>query len=158
MQFRKAVIQDVDTIWEIEQSVFSSPWSREQLVHEFDGNRTASHWVLDDGKSIIGFIMSYSVQIEVQIINIAVKLSHQCRGYGKRILSEFLSQFNKKTYFFLEVRESNLPAYYLYLHFGFEHIDIRRKYYYDGEDAIVMAKTGNWIPKNLNMEKIRMSY
>ena len=158
MQFRKAVIQDVDAIWEIEQSVFSSPWAREQLAHELDRNQTASHWVLDEGKSIIGFIMSHVVQPEVQIINIAVRLSHQCRGYGKRILSEFLSQFNEKTYFFLEVRESNLPAYYLYLHFGFIQIDIRRKYYYDGEDAIVMAKTGNRIPKNLNIEKIRMSY
>ena len=158
MQFRKAVIQDVDAIWEIEQSVFFSPWSGEQLAHELDVNPTASHWVLDDVNSIIGFIMSHVVQPEVQIINIAVKLSHQCRGYGKRILSEFLSQFNEKTYFFLEVRESNLPAYHLYSHFGFKQIDIRRKYYYDGEDAIVMEKIGNKIPTILNIEKIRMSH
>ena len=142
MQFRKAVIQDVDAIWEIEQSVFSSPWSRDQLAHELVENPTARHWVLDDGNSIIGFIMSYIVQYEVQIINIAVRLSHQYRGYGKRILSEFLSRFNEKTYLFLEVRESNWSAYQLYSHFGFEKIDIRTKYYHDGEDAIIMAKRG----------------
>ena len=158
MQFRKAVMQDVDAIWEIEQSVFSSPWSRDQLAHELVANPNAGHWVLDDGGSIIGFIMSYIVQYEVQIINIAVRLSHQYRGYGKRILSEFLSQFYKNTYLFLEVRESNLPAYQLYSHFGFEQIDIRRKYYYDGEDAIVMEKIGNKIPTILNIEKIRMSH
>ena len=100
MQFRKAVMQDVDAIWEIEQSVFSSPWSRDQLAHELVANPTAGHWVLDDGNSILGFIMSYIVQYEVQIINIAVRLSHQYRGYGKIILSEFLSRFNEKTYFF----------------------------------------------------------
>ena len=158
MQFRKAVMQDVDAIWEIEQSVFSSPWSRDQLAHELVANPNAGHWVLDDGGSIIGFIMSYIVQYEVQIINIAVRLSHQYRGYGKRILSKYLSQFNKKTYLLLEVRESNLPAYQLYSHFGFEQIDIRRKYYHDGEDAIVMAKMGNKVPANVNMEKISVSY
>jgi ribosomal-protein-alanine N-acetyltransferase len=156
MQFRKAVMQDVDAIWEIEQSVFSSPWSR--VAHELVANPNAGHWVLDDGGSIIGFIMSYIVQYEVQIINIAVRLSHQYRGYGKRILSEFLSQFNEKTYLFLEVRESNLPAYQLYSHFGFDQIDIRRKYYHDGEDAIVMAKMGNKVPANVNMEKTSVSY
>ena len=158
MQFRKAVMQDVDAIWEIEQSVFSSPWSRDQLAHELVANPNAGHWVLDDGGSIIGFIMSYIVQYEVQIINIAVRLSHQYRGYGKRILSEFLLQFNEKTYLFLEVRESNLPAYQLYSHFGFEQIDIRRKYYHDGEDAIVMAKIGNKVPTIVNMEKTSVSY
>ena len=158
MQFRKAVMQDVDAIWEIEQSVFSSPWSRDQLAHKLVANPNAGHWVLDDGGSIIGFIMSYIVQYEVQIINIAVRLSHQYRGYGKRILSDFLSQFNEKTYLFLEVRESNLPAYQLYSHFGFDQIDIRRKYYHDGEDAIVMAKMGNKVPANVNMEKTSVSY
>ncbi len=158
MQFRKAVMQDVVAIWEIEQSVFSGPWSRDQLAHELVANPNAGHWVLDDGGSIIGFIMSYIVQYEVQIINIAVRLSHQYRGYGKRILSEFLSQFNEKTYLFLEVRESNLPAYQLYSHFGFDQIDIRRKYYHDGEDAIVMAKMGNKVPANVNMKKTSVSY
>ena len=158
MQFRKAVMQDVDAIWEIEQSVFSSPWSRDQLAHELVANPNAGHWVLDDGGSIIGFIMSYIVQYEVQIINIAVRLSHQYRGYGKRILSKYLSQFNKKTYLLLEVRESNLPAYQLYSHFGFDQIDIRRKYYHDGEDAIVMVKMGSKVPANGNTEKTSVSY
>ena len=158
MQFRKAVIQDVDAIWEIEQSVFSSPWSRDQLAHELVENPTARHWVLDDGNFILGFIMSYIVQYEVQIINIAVRLSDQYRGYGKRILSEFLSRFNEKTYLFLEVRESNLPAYQLYSHFGFEQIDIRMKYYHDGEDAIVMAKMGNKVQRIENMKKTNISF
>ena len=158
MQFRKAVIQDVDAIWEIEQSVFSSPWSREQLAHELVVTPTAGHWILDDESSMIGYIMSYIVHYEVQIINIAVRLSCQYRGYGKRILSEFLSQFNKKTYLFLEVRESNLPAYQLYSNFGFEQIEIRRKYYHDGEDAIVMVKMGNKVPMIEKFEKQNMSF
>ena len=98
MQFRKAVIQDVDAIWEIEQSVLSSPWSRDQLAHELVVTPTSGHWVLDDENSMIGYIMSYIVHHEIQIINIAVRLSCQYRGYGKRILSEFLSQLKKNIY------------------------------------------------------------
>ena len=41
---------------------------------------------------------------------------------------------------FLEVKRSNFPAINLYLHFGFEEIDIREEYYSDGEDAVIMVK------------------
>jgi len=42
---------------------------------------------------------------------------------------------------FLEVRESNAPARALYGRAGFVSIAVRKKYYGDGEDAVVMVKT-----------------
>jgi ribosomal-protein-alanine N-acetyltransferase len=149
MLFRNATIEDLNAIWEIEKSVFSSPWNRNQLAFELAEYPTASHWVYVKNKSMVGYIMSHVVFPEVQIINIAVSLSYQCRGFGKRLLSCFFSEFDEEVYFYLEVRESNLPALILYTHFGFESIDIRKKYYYDGENAIVMAKAGNSIPQNI---------
>ena len=44
---------------------------------------------------------------------------------------------------YLEVKRTNFPAINLYHDFGFEEIDIREKYYYDGEDALVMCKKMN---------------
>ena len=41
---------------------------------------------------------------------------------------------------FLEVRASNTPARNLYIQNGYNEISIRKKYYSDNEDAIVMAK------------------
>ena len=41
---------------------------------------------------------------------------------------------------FLEVRESNSSAKGLYVAFGFEQMGLRKGYYPDGEDAIVMTK------------------
>ena len=41
---------------------------------------------------------------------------------------------------FLEVRLSNLPAQNLYIKNGFNRINVRKSYYSDGEDAVVMAK------------------
>ena len=40
----------------------------------------------------------------------------------------------------LEVRESNLPAKNLYIKHGFEQISIRKKYYSDGENAVILIK------------------
>jgi len=152
MLFRKATIQDLNAIWEIERSVFSSPWNRNQLAFELAENPTANHWVYVENKSMVGYIMSHIVLPEVQIINIAVALSYQCRGYGKRLLSYFFSEFDEEVYFYLEVRESNLPALILYTHFGFESVDMRKKYYYDGENAIIMTKAGNSIPQNITSQ------
>ena len=41
---------------------------------------------------------------------------------------------------FLEVRVSNTPARSLYKKMGFEEVGVRKKYYEDTEDAIVMLK------------------
>ena len=41
---------------------------------------------------------------------------------------------------FLEVRSSNTPAINLYKKAGFTNLSVRKKYYDDGEDAVVMAK------------------
>jgi ribosomal-protein-alanine N-acetyltransferase len=40
---------------------------------------------------------------------------------------------------YLEVRESNYPAVELYKKLGFEVARTLRKYYADGEDALLMA-------------------
>jgi ribosomal-protein-alanine N-acetyltransferase len=41
---------------------------------------------------------------------------------------------------FLEVRASNLPARTLYERFGFSPLSVRKKYYADGEDAMILHK------------------
>jgi ribosomal-protein-alanine N-acetyltransferase len=40
----------------------------------------------------------------------------------------------------LEVREGNAPARTLYKAWGFEEFGVRKNYYEDGENAIVMQK------------------
>ena len=41
---------------------------------------------------------------------------------------------------FLEVRSSNISAIALYEKKGYTKISVRKKYYADGEDALVMVK------------------
>ena len=154
MKFRKATISDIDSIYKIEKSVFSHPWSKKQIIYELDNVSYSSNWVALIDNKVIGFILSHITGTEVQIINIAVKLEYQCRGIGKNILNIFLNQFKEDTFFFLEVKKSNLSAFYMYSHLGFNQIDTRKKYYADGEDAIVMAKYGNLTSEVLQINQL----
>jgi len=43
----------------------------------------------------------------------------------------------------LSVRRSNEPALALYRKFGYQMVDVWRRYYHSGEDALVLEKTMN---------------
>jgi ribosomal-protein-alanine N-acetyltransferase len=65
---------------------------------------------------------------------------YQRRGLGQWLLLNLLEdayrrQLERAT---LEVRASNTRALALYTKFGFEPLGTRRKYYPDGEDALIL--------------------
>ena len=75
------------------------------------------------------------------VISIAVLPSYQGKGIGYALIREAtqaMVNYNAKECY-LEVRESNLPAIYLYNKLGFETARTLRNYYADGEDAFVLA-------------------
>ncbi len=136
---RLADLNDVNEIHAIEKRVFRHPWSKKQILHELkqeNGKRVYA----EIEKKIIGYIMVRVINNEAQILNIAIDLPFQHRGYGKKLLDYTLHELGNETDVFLEVRESNLPAIKLYSEFNFEKIGFRERYYSDGENAIVMHK------------------
>jgi len=77
---------------------------------------------------------------ECELLSIAVSVAERGKGYAKALMEhshkELAEQGLKK--FFLEVRESNTIAISLYKKFGYEKIAERKKYYANGECALVM--------------------
>jgi ribosomal-protein-alanine N-acetyltransferase len=73
---------------------------------------------------------------------VVVLKSKRGQGIGSVLIEEALNKIQnagiKKV--FLEVRENNLPAIGAYKKFGFNQISVRKKYYLDGENALVMLK------------------
>jgi len=92
---------------------------------------------IEDG-AVAGFIVLRPVaDKEWEILNLAVGPDHRRRGFARRLLSAALA--HRIGEFFLEVRESNLPARALYESLGFKVVTKRLRYYPDsGEAAIVM--------------------
>ena len=134
--------RDIETIYEIEKSCFSRPWSKvsfyEELKHYY-----SYLWIAKNisTKEIAGFICFWLIWDEMHILNIAVKPEFQGRGIGSLLLNNAISLALKKgvEWVRLEVRPSNLKAISFYKKFGFKEIGRRRHYYFDtGEDAIIM--------------------
>ena len=137
---RIATSNDLADILSIEKKVFKHPWSKEQLSWELNPQPVAENYVMIARGNMIGYLFSHVVDDDVQILNIAIDIPFQHKGYGEQLLSYFLDQFNTDSSIHLEVRKSNFPAINLYLKFGFHETGTRKGYYSDGEDAIIMQR------------------
>ena len=137
---RIATSNDLADILSIEKKVFKHPWSKEQLSWELNSQPVAENYVMIARGNMVGYLFSHVVDDDVQILNIAIDIPFQHKGYGEQLLSYFLDQFNADSSIHLEVRKSNFPAINLYLKFGFHETGTRKGYYSDGEDAIIMQR------------------
>jgi len=135
-----ATSNDLADILSIEKKVFKHPWSKEQLSWELNSQPVAENYVMIARGNMVGYLFSHVVDDDVQILNIAIDIPFQHKGYGEQLLSYFLDQFNTDISIHLEVRKSNFPAINLYLKFGFHETGTRKGYYTDGEDAIIMQR------------------
>ncbi len=74
-------------------------------------------------------------------MNIVVKKDKRNLGIGSKLLEEIIKkaiEINSKT-ITLEVNENNLPAIKLYEKYGFKQIGLRKKYYNNIDNAIIMT-------------------
>jgi len=77
---------------------------------------------------------------EAHLFNIAVDPGLRGRGYSRLLMDEIIAACLglKAETMYLEVRASNEVARKLYESYRFYPIGRRKKYYEDGEDAVVM--------------------
>lgn len=133
--------QHIPFIVAIEKKSFPQPWSYSLFLSEMS-NRMASYFVALWQEKVIGYIGMWLVFEEAHITTFAIHPAYRGKGFGKRLFSYALryalSRGCKEV--LLEVRVSNVIAQNLYLGFGFRPVGRRRKYYSDGEDAILMKK------------------
>lgn len=139
---RTAQPADLDRIMEIERLSFAHPWSRQAFVEELERSFSRLEVLRHDRTGeVIAFINYWVVHDEIHVLNVATHPEYRRRGLasllirhvidtGRRIASRLLT---------LEARRSNTAAIQLYEGLGFEAVDIRRRYYENKEDAIIMV-------------------
>jgi ribosomal-protein-alanine N-acetyltransferase len=132
---------DLDGVLAIENACYSVPWTSGQLVEELE-NPVSSILVCEIEGEIAGFICYWLVAGEMQILNIATAPQRQRRGVGELLLNRAFSHCQQVglTAAWLEVRVGNRGAINLYQRNGFTNSGIRRGYYRDGEDALLMVR------------------
>ncbi|MBW4485006.1 MAG: ribosomal protein S18-alanine N-acetyltransferase [Tildeniella torsiva UHER 1998/13D] len=93
-----------------------------------------------DESTLLGLGCYWAILDEAHITVLAVDFRYQRRGLGKWLLVNLLTDACDRplTRATLEVRPSNSRALALYESFGFETLGRRRRYYADGEDALVL--------------------
>lgn len=144
LTIRPLAATDIDRVCQIEEAVFSMPWSRESFEGELEDDGTAFSWVAEQGGELVAYFVAWLIEDELHIGNIAVAPSSRRRGIAGRLLTYCLARAVERgvSLATLEVRVSNASAIALYEGHGFQPVAVRRGYYSDnGEDAIVMLRT-----------------
>jgi len=142
-RFRPMRPMDLDRVGEIEEAIYSHPWTR---VNFADSLQAGYHcWMLERDSVVIGYgILMFGID-EAHLLNLSIAAEAQRQGYGKALLAHFkrVARDLGARSIYLEVRPSNAVARELYRRDGFREIGIRRGYYpaHSGrEDAIVMEQ------------------
>ncbi|MEE9102494.1 ribosomal protein S18-alanine N-acetyltransferase [Pseudomonas nitroreducens] len=143
VSFRPMTEADLDAVLKIEYAAFSHPWTRGIFA---DALNSYECWVMFEGTQQVGHGVIQLILDEAHLLNITVKPESQGRGLGLTLLEHLMKRAHERgaVECFLEVRESNQPAYRLYERYGFNEVGRRRGYYPavgGREDALVMACT-----------------
>ncbi|WP_370600050.1 ribosomal protein S18-alanine N-acetyltransferase [Pseudomonas nitroreducens] len=143
VSFRPMTEADLDSVLKIEYAAFSHPWTRGIFA---DALNSYECWVMFEGTQQVGHGVIQLILDEAHLLNITVKPESQGRGLGLTLLEHLMKRAHERgaVECFLEVRESNQPAYRLYERYGFNEVGRRRGYYPavgGREDALVMACT-----------------
>ena len=141
MIVRRAGGDDVDRIAEMEKVCFpEEPWSREMVAAEFSGLNPTRYFAAEEDGVIVAYAGIWVIPPEGYITNVAVLPECRRRGIASLVLRQMIGECLAEgvTDITLEVRVSNVPAIALYRSFGFEEAGVRRRYYQDGEDALIM--------------------
>lgn len=141
MKLRLLSENDIPYITELYAADFSDGWNADMLLSAFKGGRFLCVGAFT-GKLLVGVITCTKGLDDADIEGVVTRKEYRQRGIAdvlvKFALNELAASGAKKL--FLEVRKSNAPAIALYQKHGFNEISIRKKYYADGEDALVFIK------------------
>ena len=130
----------------IEQDAYPKPWSRAVFESELEQVRSGSRYyiVARRRRAVIGYaglwISPDPAGAQGHITNIVVAADHRRRGVASRLLGSLAAEAIERgcVALTLEVRVSSTGAQELYRKFGFGPAGVRKRYYENTEDAIVM--------------------
>lgn len=136
---------DMPVLAALHAACFTAPWDQPWTQRSFSeilqmpgaGARIAAL-----GAEPVGFAIARIVADEAELLLIGIHPDHRRAGYGHRLLEHMAEALRKggAAQLFLEVAEGNAAANAFYRGAGFVPVG-RRPQYYQGQDALVLAKT-----------------
>ncbi len=140
-------LEELESIKDILVDDYDEFWSESVLKSEIE-NPNAKFFSLKKNSEIIGFGGYIITPQDIQITNSVIKKDYRNKVYGEYVFKEILRNaendlrqidINPKS-ISLEVNSTNSSAISLYMKNGFEKIGVRKRYYNNTFDAIIMTK------------------
>lgn len=140
---QRAELEDVEEIAALESAAFSNPWNSRTFRSLIRRNGALISVAKAVSGDILGYSVSWWVQDQAELANLAVKEEFRGRGIGSALLDRVLLDLTRAGVetLFLEVRVSNDGALALYRSRGFVQVGVRKDYYRNPrEDARILLK------------------
>lgn len=132
-------LSDLDSIKSILETDFDNFWNYNVFKSELE-NQNSRYIVAKINDTIVGFAGFITLYDEADISNIVVNKNYRHLGIGTLLLKDLivLAKSQNLLALNLEVKSSNIFAINLYKNLHFTECGLRRKYYNNLEDAILM--------------------
>ncbi len=142
LEILKMTISDLDSIKDSLLLDFDDFWNYNTFKTELL-NPNSKYIVAKVNKKIVGFAGIWKAVDDIHITNIVTAKKFRKHHIGSTMLLKLIEmaetekEINSIT---LEVNANNEPAIKLYEKFGFKKVGLRKKYYNNTYDAIIMTR------------------
>lgn len=138
---RKMEFRDIKKVVELEEKYLLESLGEKLLASELsEKNNGVSFYVIENDYVVIGYIGRYYFFQEAEVLNFVVDESYQRQGYGQKLFDKMVEDMKDVKKITLEVRASNIKGINFYTKNGFKQVGVRKKYYKNGEDALLLLK------------------
>lgn len=139
IQINKMTMEHFLEINNVFEEMFDCFWNKNILKSEIE-NKLSTYIVASYENKVVGFAGFLKVFDECDITNIVTRKDMRGKNIGSIMLNQLINIAKKKNIkrINLEVNEKNIIAQKLYKKYNFIKIGIRKKYYNNIDDAIIM--------------------
>lgn len=138
LEINKLELADVYRIVELEEELLGESLGIDMLTEEIKRG-VVTFLKASVGDKTIGYIGGYAFDGELEIINFVVDKAYQRQGIGTKLLNEIMEITSAKR-IILDVRDTNIQGINFYTKNGFTPVNIRKNYYKNGDNAVVMER------------------
>ncbi len=149
LRLRPMTAEDAPEVAVLSADAGAARWDAEAFRRELALPHATLKVLMADGR-LVGFIVWWRVVDELHLLNIVVEPGSRRRGFARRLMDDLMTAASAEPggpgghepvrALELEVRAGNSPAIALYDAYGFELVGRRKRYYADGEDALLMER------------------
>ncbi|MBQ2916928.1 MAG: ribosomal protein S18-alanine N-acetyltransferase [Clostridia bacterium] len=145
IQISRMTLSDLEEIKNTLLSDFDDFWNVNTFKEELL-NPNSKYIIAKINDKIVGFAGIWKAVDDVHITNIVTAKNFRKQNIGSMMLLALIEMAKSEkniTSITLEVNSTNIPAQKLYEKFGFKVVGLRKKYYNNIDDAVIMTKNLN---------------